>query len=100
MSTSADGPKAMVMAAIREVLQIMDPMALPYAVWDCPTAAAMEDTITSGIVVPMETTVAPMSISGMLYLCAIPTAPSTNQSPPLIRRIKPNANSKTATSIF
>ena len=65
VSTLSLGLKAMVIAAMREVLQIMEPIAFPYAVWDWPTAAAMEDTMTSGIVVPMDTTVAPIRISGI-----------------------------------
>ncbi len=55
-----------VTAAMSAVLQMQEPMALPYAVWLWPSPAAMEETITSGIVVPMDTTVAPMRISGML----------------------------------
>ena len=89
VSTSMQLFAAMVMAAIRAVLQMQDPMALPYAVSLCPAYAANEETMTSGMVVPMETIVAPMRISGILNLWAMPTAPSTNQSPPLIRRTKP-----------
>ncbi len=65
VSTSAEAFAAIVIAEISAVLQIIDPIAFPYAVWLCPTAAAMDETITSGIVVPIETTVAPIRISGI-----------------------------------
>ena len=52
------------MAAIRAVLQIMEPMAFPYAIAPCPSMAPVAETMTSGSVVPMETTVAPTMISG------------------------------------
>ena len=41
----------------------------------------MVDTITSGRVVPMDTTVAPMSSSGRPNRRAMPVAPSTTLSP-------------------
>ena len=52
----------------------------------------MVDTITSGRVVPMDTTVAPMSSSGRWNRRASADAPSTNQSPPLIRQSNPKRN--------
>ena len=42
--------------------------------------------------VPMETTVAPINRSGTWNLWAMPVAPSTNQSPPLISRTSPTRN--------
>ena len=52
----------------------------------------MVDTITSG-------RVAPMSSSGTWKRRAMPVAPSTNQSPPLMRHSRPTMNSKTGMSI-
>ena len=51
--------------------------------------------MTSGSVVPIETTVAPIKSSDIWNLCAIPVAPSTKKSPPLIRRIRPKTRRKT-----
>mgnify|MGYP003006591249 CR=1 FL=1 len=64
------------------------------------TKAEVVETITSGRVVPMDTTVAPMSNSGTWKRRAMPVAPSTNQSPPLIRHNRPTINSKTGISMF
>ena len=63
-STEA-GLTTSVIAAIRAVLQITEPMALPKAMEPLPSSAPCAETMTSGSVVPMETTVAPMSSSGM-----------------------------------
>ena len=54
----------MVIAAIRLALQIIEPMAFPYEIPEFPSSAACEDTMTSGSVVPIETTVAPIKSSG------------------------------------
>ena len=56
--------------------------------------------MTSGRVVPMDTTVAPMSSSGTWKRRAMPVAPSTNQSPPLIRHSRPTINNRTGISII
>ena len=56
--------------------------------------------MTSGSVVPMETTVAPMSSSGTPNRWAMFTAPSTNQSPPLMRHSSPAQNKITATTMI
>ena len=61
--------------------------------------APVAETMTSGNVVPMETTVAPTMISGIRNRRASPVAPSTNQSPPLISSTRPSANNKMGTSI-
>ena len=70
-----------------------------YAVWPCAKVGEVVDTMTSGRVVPMDTTVAPMSSSGTWKRRAMPVAPSTNQSPPLMRHSRPTMNSKTGMSI-
>ena len=62
--------------------------------------AEVVDTMTSGRVVPMDTTVAPMSSSGTWKRRAMPVAPSTNQSPPLIRHSRPTINNRTGISII
>ena len=94
------GLTAIVTADISAVLQMIEPMALPYAIAPIPLAALVADTITSGNVVPIDTTVAPISISGMWNLFAIPVAPSTNQSPPLISSNSPAINNITACIII
>ena len=98
LSTFA-GLIAMVSAAMSAVLQMIDPNAFPYASCPCPCAALVADTITSGSVVPIDTTVAPIRTSGILNLFAIPQAPSTNQSPPLIRSNSPTMKNNTANTI-
>ena len=60
----------------------------------------MVETMTSGSVVPIETTVAPIRSSGSLNFLAKALAPSTNQSPPLIRQARPTINNNIALSIF
>ena len=85
----------MVSAAISAVLQITEPIALPYAISPWPLTADPADTMTSGRVVPIDTTVAPIRISGTWNRRAMPTAPSTNQSPPLMSRRSPSPNSST-----
>ena len=57
------GLTAIVIAEINAVLHMIDPMAFPYAMSPCPAAADVADTITSGKVVPIETTVAPIKTS-------------------------------------
>ena len=64
-----------------------------------PTLNYPGGTLASGKVVPMETTVAPMSSSGRWNRRASAEAPSTNQSPPLIRNSRPTINSSTGISI-
>ena len=73
---------ATVSAAIRAVLQMMEPMALPNAMAPWLWTAAVTETMTSGRVVPMDTTVAPMTISGSRNRFAMPTAPSRTSRPP------------------
>ena len=51
-------------------------------------------TAASGALVPMATIVSPITICGIPNLVAIPAAPLTNQSAPLISMAKPNANKR------
>ena len=90
------GMAVIVIAQIRAVLQMMEPIALPYAMEPIPFRAEVVETMTSGRVVPMETTVAPISISGRWNFLAMPVAPSTNQSPPKIRQTRPIMNNTIA----
>lgn len=86
------GRIAIVSAEINAVLQMIEPIALPYAIAPLLFTAAVTDTITSGRVVPIDTTFAPIIISGTRNRLEIPTAPSTNQSPPFINSNAPPIN--------
>ena len=46
---------------------------------------------------PIDTTVAPINRSGTWNFLAIPVAPSTNLSPPIINSTRPTINNKKAT---
>ena len=81
-------------AATGMKLHIIEPIAFPYAISPEPLTAPIAEVITSGSVVPMDTTVAPIRSSGSLKRFAIEDAASTNISPPFISRINPNANKK------
>ncbi len=65
------------MADISAVLQIIEPSALPYAISPCPLKALVADTIVSGKVVPIDTIVAPITISDILNFLAISVLAST-----------------------
>lgn len=67
--------------------------------WDEMADAAMDDVISSGKVVPMLTTVAPMMNCGTPDISAILLAESTNQSPPLMIRTSPTRNKNTVRQI-
>jgi hypothetical protein len=86
------GRIAIVNAAINAVLQIIEPMAFPYAIAPLLFIAAVTDTITSGRVVPIDTTVAPIISSGIRKRLAIPTELSTKRSPPFISSTAPTTN--------
>ena len=75
------------------------PTALPIAIAALPSPAAMDDVISSGKVVPMLTTVAPMMNCGTPDISAILLAESTNQSPPLMIRTSPTRNKNTVRQI-
>ena len=88
----------MLSAMISAVLAVTEPMALPMAMSACPLEAAMLLTISSGSVVATETIVAPTMNRGTPDTSAIHPAASTNQSPPLMMRISPRANSRMMTA--
>ena len=62
--STREGRTATVGAAISAELQMTEPTAFPYAIELTPRSAEVVETITSGSVVPIETTVAPMTNSG------------------------------------
>ena len=90
----ATGRKMSEMAMIMPVLAVTEPMALPIAISVLPSAAAMVETMISGSVVAMDTTVAPIRNCGRPEASAIHVAASTNQSPPLTINASPSRNSK------
>ena len=65
LSILGEGLIAMVIAHIKAVLQIIEPIALPYAICECPLSEPVALTIVSGRVVPIETMVAPINNSGI-----------------------------------
>ena len=82
----------MARARISPVLAVTLPTALPMASSDCPCAAAMVDTSSSGRVVARLTTVAPMRNCGIPLAAAIQQAASTNKSPPFTVSTRPSKN--------
>jgi len=70
---------------IRPVSAIMEPTPFPSARPGSPIHAAMTETTASGVVVPRETIVAPMTILGMPVLRESWTTPSIIQSAPFER---------------
>ena len=82
------------MAMIMPVFAVTEPMALPIAISVLPSAAAIVETMISGSVVAMDTTVAPIRNCGRPEASAIHVAASTNQSPPLTINASPSRNSK------
>ena len=78
---------------IRPVSQMIDPTPLPRARPEFPIQAAMTETKASGVVVPRETMVAPITILGIPVRRARCTTPSTIQLAPLVR----TAMARTAT---
>jgi len=70
---------------ISPVSAIMEPTPFPRARPGFPIHAAITDTNASGIVVPREIMVAPITILGRPVRCASPTTPSTIQSAPFDR---------------
>ena len=95
-----EGRIVIVNAAIRAALQMIEPTAFPYAISPCPMTADVEETITSGKVVPIDTIVAPITISDIRILRARPVAASTNQLPPKIRHANPKRNNKTVQNVM
>lgn len=90
------GSAIMATAIIRAVFAVTEPTALPMAISVFPSAAAIQDTIISGIVVARLTMVAPMINVGIFSARAIQLAASTKKSPPFTTRAIPKANKKQA----
>ena len=75
-------------------------MTLPMVIPAFPVVAAVILTAASGALVPIATMVRPMTSCGIPNLAAIPAAPSTNQSAPLISMTNPKINKITANKSF
>src|SRR3989344_1881722 len=82
------------MPRISRILAMLLPRILPMAIWLLPWKLANRLTNNSGVEVPNATMVRPMAKSEILNLLAMEDAPSTSQSAPLIRAIKPIMRSK------
>lgn len=70
---------------ITRIFMIFDPTTFPIAISEFPLLAAMIDVTSSGILVPIATTVRPMIDCESQKFFAIPTAPSTNIFHPVKR---------------
>ena len=79
---------------------ILLPITFPRAMSPFPLNDAKMLTISSGVVVPIETIVSPIIIVGTPSLCAREDAPPTRKSAPLIRRTIPKTNSRISRIIF
>ena len=77
----------------RRTLMMLLPMTLPMRMSVLPLMRELKETASSGAPVPKATMVRPMRSLLTLKLEATEDAPSTSQSAPLIRRIKPTINS-------
>ena len=71
------------------MLAMLLPNTLPIANSELPSKLAKRFTTNSGILVPKDTMVSPITNSGILFFFATEEAPSTNQSAPLISKTKP-----------
>ena len=76
-------------------LMILLPMTLPRSMSVEPEARELMDTASSGALVPKATIVRPIRVLLTLKLVAMDDAPSTNQSAPLIKIIKPMISNAT-----
>ena len=77
---------------INPVLQMTEPTPLPKANPGLPVQADSTETKTSGIVVPRERIVAPMTISESAVRRAKETTPATIRPAPLVRMTMHTAN--------
>ena len=85
-----------IMAAIpirSKTLIMLLPMTLPTKMSVLPLKSDEKDTASSGAPVPKATMVRPISSLLTLKFDAIDEAPSTSQSAPLIRKMKPTTRS-------
>ena len=71
------------------ILIILLPMTLPRSMSVSPVASEEIETASSGIPVPIEMTVRPMSCLDTLKWEAMEEAPETSRSAPLIKKTKP-----------
>ena len=74
---------------IRRILKIFDPTTFASAISDFQSKAAMKDVVSSGILVPIATTVKPITALDSFIFFAKITAESTNQLAPNPKIINP-----------
>ena len=72
-----------------KTLKRLDPTTLPTAMSDCPPRADSTETTSSGVEVPMATTVSPTMNSGTRNRCASAAAPSVSRLAPARMRPSP-----------
>ena len=77
--------------SIKSMLDMLDPIMFPTAMSEDPDVLAKIFTISSGILVPIDTIVRPITISDTLYFLAMDADPATNQSAPFISKTNPMA---------
>ncbi len=75
------------------ILRILEPRTFPTAISTLPFNAEVMDTAASGALVPIATMVNPTTRAGIPNLLAMPLAPSTSQSAPLISIKNPKIKS-------
>ena len=78
----AMGAMVAVMPTMNNELKILDPTTLPTAKSGVPFSADIRLTQNSGILVPMATTVRPITICGIFMRSATATEPSVRRSAP------------------
>ena len=88
------------MPRISNMLARFEPTTLPKANSGWPDMAELADTISSGIDVPIETIVKPMTMLGIRNFLAMELEPSTRNSAPYFYMAKPNTISNIVINIF
>src|SRR5699024_7417349 len=84
-----NGYKNAATPTISDVFNILLLTILPMDISELLLIAAIILTVASGALVPKATIVKPTSSGDILIRCAIPEAPSTKKSAPLINNAKP-----------
>ena len=92
--STSTGTNSATVPAIRPMLLMQEPTALPSAMPESPTLLAMADTTSSGVVVARLTSVPPMTNRGTRSACPMLMLESTKRSPPLASRPNPMAMRK------
>ena len=71
---------------------MLEPIMFPREISLLPAIPAAMLTDASGALVPIATTVRPITTDGIFSICAIEDAPSTKKSAPFINKTKPKIN--------